>query len=1028
MLCAVERLTDSGLTHIFWIHTLIIRKKNLLVSVAIQAIVILSGLVMTALLVDYGRQEFRLALFHHARIAASGFSPQQVTNLVNSPKQNRKTVCEPVWERLQKIQQAIPQAIPQLRYIYLMHLVDGQVRFLADSDDPPCSDYSADDGIYAEASTELQNIFATGHPFVEGPLADQWGNWVSGIAPIIDPHSGDVIAVLGVDIDTAVYQQKIAIYRVFGLSITLLTWMLVLKFHFIYRRVRISRDHQAGLNRSLTLEITKRQEVEEALRESENLFRSIFANTAAGIVTVTLEGEIIKANPAFCQFLGYSDTELEQMGHADVTHPDDMEYSLSLYLNVVSYKPERFENEKRYVRKDGVIVWGQITGSWVYDADGSPIYAVVLVLDITERKRSEQEIRESAQQYYAFFEKNYSVMLLVNPETAAIVDANLAACSFYGYTKEELTKKKINEINILSPNQISQEMERAKKEQQQHFHFRHRIASGVIREVEVFSGPVTVGGQKLLYSIVHDITARKQAEEALRSQRELLDNIMNHVPSSIFWKDRNSVYLGCNKAMAVQSGLSNSEEMVGKSDYDLPWKKEEADFFRACDRQVMESGEQIFALEESQQQADGSQATLLTSKVPLRDPDGEVVGLLGIFTDITTRKQAEHALKKSEQAYRKLFQQFQALLNAMPETIMLIDPDMKVVWANSGVLKQFKDCANLQGRHCFNAWQGLMQPCAGCPVQRCFASGENEEQLICDADGRTWAVRAFPLKDGQGEVVNVIDVCSDITEKMRLREEADRNSRLASLGELSAGIAHEINNPNALILLNTPLLQDVFNDAAAVFEHYYQQHGSFELAGLDYQEIRDEIPLLVQRIQDGAIRIKRIVDDLKFFICQGNGDLMDQVDLNEVVQAAIRLLDNMIKKSTDHFETTFAVLPPWRGDFQRIEQVGVNLVHNACQALTDRRQRIYVATYFDAEKKCNVLEVRDEGKGISPELLSRITDPFYTTKRQQGGTGLGLSISERIIREHGGQLEIKSTLEVGTTVKVVLPIAESGAE
>lgn len=323
---------------------------------------------MTALLVDYGRHEFRLDLLHHARIAASSFSPQQVTNLVNSPKRDRKNVCEPVWERLQ-------QAIPKLRCIYLMQLVDGQVRFLADSDDSPCSDSSADDGIYAEASTELQNIFATGQPFVEGPLADQWGNWVSGIAPIIDPHSGHVIAVLGVDIDAAVYQQKIAIYGAFGLSITLLTWMLVLKFHFIYRRVRISRDQQAALNRFLTLEITKRQEVEKALRESENLFCSIFANTAAGVITVTFQGEFLKVNPAFCQMLGYSEAELEQMSPHDITHPDDLESSEKVYCDVVRHKPERFEIVKRYLCKDGTIVWVQITGSWVYDGE-NPIYAV----------------------------------------------------------------------------------------------------------------------------------------------------------------------------------------------------------------------------------------------------------------------------------------------------------------------------------------------------------------------------------------------------------------------------------------------------------------------------------------------------------------------------------------------------------------------------------------------------------------------------------------------------------------------------
>jgi signal transduction histidine kinase len=367
--------------------------------------------------------------------------------------------------------------------------------------------------------------------------------------------------------------------------------------------------------------------------------------------------------------------------------------------------------------------------------------------------------------------------------------------------------------------------------------------------------------------------------------------------------------------------------------------------------------------------ADGRQATVLTSKVPLTDRTGEVVGLLGIFTDISERKQAEGALKKSEQDYRQLYRQFQGLLNAIPDTIMLIAPDLTIVWANRGAMNQFPACASLHKRYCFNAWQGLNQPCAGCT-------------------------------------------------------EADRNSRLASLGELAAGVAHEINNPNGLILLNTPMLRDVLHDALSLFEDHYQQHGMLELGGLDYQELRDELPVMLQRIEGGAQRIKRIVEDLKNFVRQGDIDLSGQLDLNEVVQTAIRLLDNSIKKATDHFETAFGALPLGQGDFQRIEQVVINLIQNACQALTDRSAKIQLITYFDAENNCNILQLHDGGAGIAPEILPHVTDPFYTTRRQSGGTGLGLSISARIIREHGGQLELQSTLGVGTVVTMKLPIAE----
>lgn len=246
--------------------------------------------------------------------------------------------------------------------------------------------------------------------------------------------------------------------------------------------------------------------------------------------------------------------------------------------------------------------------------------------------------------------------------------------------------------------------------------------------------------------------------------------------------------------------------------------------------------------------------------------------------------------------------------------------------------------------------------------------------------------------------------------------------KLTSLGTLTSGVAHEINNPNGLILLNLPILKKAWQDGQEIFQAHYQQHGDFKLGWLNYSRMRSEIPQMLEDMQQGAGRIKRIVDDLKDFARQDSSGQEQSVDLNLVVEAALRLVSIRLKKSTDHFELQLAdSLPPFYGNSQRIEQVIVNLLLNACEALESKAQAIRLNTALCPEENSLLLKIRDQGRGIAPENISKLTDPFFTTRRETGGTGLGLSISSGIIRDHGGRLEFESTLGEGTCVKIILP-------
>jgi polar amino acid transport system substrate-binding protein len=280
-----------------------------------------------------------------------------------------------------------------------------------------------------------------------------------------------------------------------------------------------------------------------------------------------------------------------------------------------------------------------------------------------------------------------------------------------------------------------------------------------------------------------------------------------------------------------------------------------------------------------------------------------------------------------------------------------------------------------------------------------------------------------------------VELAQEVAERNRALEELRLHQdkliqadKMATLGVLVAGVAHEVNNPNGLILLNLPILKDVFNDSLETLECRYREQGDFPLGGLDFSRMRDEVPHMLEDMSEGAARIKRIVEDLKDYARLDNVARMEPFDLNSVVQAAVRLMDTSIRKATNRFSGEYAEeLPLVNGNARRIEQVIVNLLINACQALPSPEHAILVTTSFHPESESVRLTIKDEGVGIPPEFMNRLTDPFFTTKRESGGTGLGLSISAGIVKEHGGALSFESPPGCGTTATLTLSRIQGGA-
>lgn len=266
-----------------------------------------------------------------------------------------------------------------------------------------------------------------------------------------------------------------------------------------------------------------------------------------------------------------------------------------------------------------------------------------------------------------------------------------------------------------------------------------------------------------------------------------------------------------------------------------------------------------------------------------------------------------------------------------------------------------------------------------------------------------------------------------IKEQARLQQEQlYQAAKMASLGTLVAGVAHEINNPIATVMLNLQVFEKYWQSSEPIIDGHLAKCEEFAVGGMPYPLLKERLPRLLRDAREGVMRVKRIVGDLKEFAGIHPSDSLGDVDLNTVVEKAVGLVGSMTQKATSDFQVRYASgLPPFKGNSQRIEQVAVNLLVNACQAATQAPISLTVATGYREKTGELFFQVADTGVGMAPDVMERIADPFYTTKRDQGGTGLGLSISHTIVKDHGGRMEFESQLGRGTTATVYLPAKEN---
>ena len=399
-------------------------------------------------------------------------------------------------------------------------------------------------------------------------------------------------------------------------------------------------------------------------------------------------------------------------------------------------------------------------------------------------------------------------------------------------------------------------------------------------------------------------------------------------------------------------------------------------------------------------------------------PTGQVVG---IYDDVTEQKETERKILHAKEEWEKTF-------DAMVDCVTILDDDLRIVRANRAAQKLIdRPYQQIIGGHCYEMFADAHEQCSHCPAQLPFtADSQGSANLQHEYRGRIFDVSCSPLAGADRSTPYLIHVARDITEQKQMQEELSRSQRLASIGELAAGVAHEINNPNGLILHNSQLVKDVFRDLQPIIKSALEPDSNILLGGLSVEDVCETLPEMLDDIDGASRRIKFIVTELRDFSTYDNNDQLGRVDLNQVVKSSAHLVNNTLKKATQNFSLNLAESVPFvNGVATRLEQVIINLLINASQALESSTDSITIATEHDPSEQLVRVLVKDTGAGIPEHMRDTICEPFVTSKRQKGGAGLGLSVSTRIVKAHHGRLTFMSNQPKGTIFILELPVGEN---
>jgi PAS domain S-box-containing protein len=795
------------------------------------------------------------------------------------------------------------------------------------------------------------------------------------------------------------------------------------------------------------LEAGSRICLQRALRESEMRFQEAIACSGVGMAIISADGRWNQVNQAFLDFFGYQQEALMGLTFRQLTHPDDLVQSEDLFGRLMAGEMKNYQIEKRYLHKQGHTIWGLLTLSRVRTRHGgSSVQAVAQVQDISKRKAAEQGLKESEALFRAIAE-NADELIAVTDPRGNILYTSPAYQKHLGYENGELTGQSI--FGHLHPDDYRLVQRRTKQAIEtgvsNNVQVRLRHKDGSWRTVDSHGGIIRneQGGIERLVATSRIIDEWIAAQEVLQEREEQLQLILDSTAEAIYGLDQDGNCTFCNNAFLRLLGYVSVDELLGRNVHQLihhsradgsSYPESECHIIRA-----LKTGTGAHRENEVMWRADKTCFPVEYWSFPV-SKDGKIVGCVATFVDITDRKIAEAHLREAND-------ESELVINSVPTILIGLDTCGRITQWNLAACDTFGfTTADVRGKlllECGIQWRdsdikkqisSWMSAKSNCRVDNIRFQKDGEKRLL----GFTVTPVEFANKNSSA----VLIIGADTTERKAMEEQLRQAQKLEAIGQLAAGIAHEINTPTQFVGDNTTFMKDSWDSISHLLVEARQMQQSAVLgtldAGLiasfekrwadaDVDYLQLEIPRAIDQSLEGIKRVANIVKAMKEFSHPGSEN-KKAIDINHAIETTITVARNEwryvadVKTFLDH---DLPFVPCLAGEFN---QAILNLIINAAHAIGDvvgdgskKRGSITITSRRDGDWA--EISVEDTGTGIPEGIKSRIFEPFFTTKDVGRGTGQGLMLAHAVIvKKHGGKIWFASEEGKGTTFFIRLPL------
>lgn len=758
-----------------------------------------------------------------------------------------------------------------------------------------------------------------------------------------------------------------------------------------------------GIEGSLR-DISERKKSEASLRESEERFRKIFEDSPFGIALSNKDFIFTRVNSEFCKMMGYSEKEICTKTFKDITHPEHLEQDVNYMKMLSTGEISNYQTEKRYIRKDKKIVWGEINISVIRDNKGEFLYYLAMIENITTRKLAEEAVKESEEHFRNIVNTAEAAYFRINKE-GLFEEVNQSWLKMHKYSlPEEIIGKHFETT------QIDQDIEKAKENVSELLkgkpietgEFSRKCKDGSVGYHTFSISPVIENGQIAgIEGFLIDITEQKKTLEALKASQERYRTLIETMNEGVILVDNDDKIQFINRRGCDLYGFE-PEELIGKIGYEILEDKEYQEIIKHKNKLRLTSVSDSY--EVVGKKKNGEKIWININGAPVKDNEGNVIGSVGILTDITERKHAEEELKKLSRAVEQspasivitdtngnieyVNPKFVVLTGYLPEEVIGSNP--KVLKSGETPESEYK-----------NLWDTIL---SGKDWMGEFHNKKKNGELYWES------ALVSPIKNSDGKITHFVAIKEDITEKklkeielINAKEKAEESERLKS--SFLANMSHELRTPMVGILGFAELMSDMAdNKELKDFAENIIKSGKRLLETLN-------LILDLSRLEAGKLEIKTSEVDVVQLSKEVYGNYIPEIEKKNL----------KIKFSASEEQIICKV------DERMLWESINNLINNAIKYTKTGEIKIDISS--DKNKKKVYIKVSDTGIGIPKESLETVFEEFRQVSegysRGFEGTGLGLTITKNFVLKNGGKIYVESEIGIGSVFTIELPVLKS---